>query len=183
MGGSATATTLPNLLSLPLWLSWFRLDSQEGLLETWNNANADLDMVQKGPALRAPILRFLASLKSVSGLDDYLETKRGAFARFYFLSNAGASSQPRRQKESERALQDELLEILSQTKDLEAIELPDMAILLDSPEWKCKTKPPCLHFLGLEASCWQSAIVGDGRTHSGSSRSCPRCGGWARAAR
>ncbi|CAE8704722.1 unnamed protein product [Polarella glacialis] len=54
--------------------------SQEGLLEIWNNANADLDMVQKG-------------------LDDYLETKRGAFARFYFLSN------------------DELLEILSQTKD------------------------------------------------------------------
>ncbi|CAE7187706.1 Dnah1 [Symbiodinium necroappetens] len=54
--------------------------SMEGLLEMWNNANADLDMVQKG-------------------LDDYLETKRGAFARFYFLSN------------------DELLEILSQTKD------------------------------------------------------------------
>ncbi|CAE6938345.1 Dnah1 [Symbiodinium sp. CCMP2592] len=54
--------------------------SMEGLLEIWNNANADLDMVQKG-------------------LDDYLETKRGAFARFYFLSN------------------DELLEILSQTKD------------------------------------------------------------------
>ena len=54
--------------------------SQEGLLETWTNANTDLDMVQKG-------------------LDDYLETKRGAFARFYFLSN------------------DELLEILSQTKD------------------------------------------------------------------
>eukprot|EP00928_Gymnodinium_smaydae_P009061 TRINITY_DN13347_c0_g3_i1.p1 TRINITY_DN13347_c0_g3~~TRINITY_DN13347_c0_g3_i1.p1 ORF type:complete len:4331 (+),score=1052.12 TRINITY_DN13347_c0_g3_i1:55-13047(+) len=54
--------------------------SQEGLLETWQNANSDLDVVQKG-------------------LDDYLETKRGAFARFYFLSN------------------DELLEILSQTKD------------------------------------------------------------------
>ncbi|CAE7894725.1 Dnah1, partial [Symbiodinium microadriaticum] len=58
---------------------------QEGLLEMWNNANADLDMVQKG-------------------LDDYLETKRGAFARFYFLSNA--------------RIPDELLEILSQTKDL-----------------------------------------------------------------
>lgn len=54
--------------------------SMEGLLETWQNANSDLDMVQKG-------------------LDEYLETKRGAFARFYFLSN------------------DELLEILSQTKD------------------------------------------------------------------
>jgi dynein heavy chain len=54
--------------------------TQEGLLDTWTQANMDLDMVQKG-------------------LDDYLETKRGAFARFYFLSN------------------DELLEILSQTKD------------------------------------------------------------------
>jgi len=52
----------------------------EGVLEIWTQANKDLDAVQKG-------------------LDDYLETKRGAFARFYFLSN------------------DELLEILSQTKD------------------------------------------------------------------
>jgi len=50
------------------------------LLLRWRQANNDLDFVQKG-------------------LDDYLQTKRDAFARFYFLSN------------------DELLEILSQTKD------------------------------------------------------------------
>jgi len=54
--------------------------TEEGLLQLWQIANNDMDLVQKG-------------------LDDYLETKRGAFARFYFLSN------------------DELLEILSQTKD------------------------------------------------------------------
>lgn len=54
--------------------------SQEGLLDKWLNADKDLDLVQKG-------------------LEDYLQTKRDAFARFYFLSN------------------DELLEILSQTKD------------------------------------------------------------------
>ncbi|KAF4673078.1 Dynein heavy chain 1, axonemal [Perkinsus chesapeaki] len=54
--------------------------SQDGLLDKWVQAIKDLDWVQKG-------------------LEDYLEVKRAAFARFYFLSN------------------DELLEILSQTKD------------------------------------------------------------------
>merc|ERR1719265_1268558 len=56
------------------------LCNMEGLAAKWKDANDTLDRVQKG-------------------LEDYLETKRSAFARFYFLSN------------------DELLEILSQTKD------------------------------------------------------------------
>ena len=46
------------------------------------------------------------------GLDDYLETKRGAFARFYFLSNV-STSDGREGRHSE----DELLEVVSQTKD------------------------------------------------------------------
>ena len=62
-----------------------RFCANEKLLERFQESNKFLDMVQKG-------------------LSDYLETKRAAFARFYFLSN------------------DELLEILSQTKDPKAVQ-------------------------------------------------------------
>lgn len=61
------------------------LCSTERMLKTFEDSNKLLDIVAKG-------------------LNDYLETKRAAFARFYFLSN------------------DELLSILSQTKDPEAVQ-------------------------------------------------------------
>ena len=58
--------------------------TREGLLEKFQEANKNLDIVQRG-------------------LRDYLESKRSVFARFYFLSN------------------DDLLEILSQTKEVENV--------------------------------------------------------------
>ena len=59
--------------------------SNEKLLVDFQESNKLLELVSKG-------------------LNDYLETKRAGFARFYFLSN------------------DELLEILSQTKDPRAVQ-------------------------------------------------------------
>jgi dynein heavy chain len=64
------------------------------LLGTFRNHNANLDQIQKD-------------------LEDYLETKRMAFPRFYFLSN------------------DELLEILSQAKEPRAVQ-PHMRKCFDN---------------------------------------------------
>ena len=61
------------------------LDTGDWYLKTFVDANENLDQIQKS-------------------LEDYLETKRGGFPRFYFLSN------------------DELLAILSQTRDPQAVQ-------------------------------------------------------------
>ena len=70
------AVKAPNVLAVT---------AKKGLLEGFKDSNKLLDQIMKG-------------------LADYLETKRKAFPRFYFLSN------------------DELLEILSQTRDPHAVE-------------------------------------------------------------
>jgi dynein heavy chain len=62
-----------------------KIGTTPGLCDTFLKHNESLDKVQKS-------------------LEDYLETKRMAFPRFYFLSN------------------DELLEILAQTKDPQAVQ-------------------------------------------------------------
>jgi dynein heavy chain len=69
--------TKPNVLA--------SIDTGDELLKAFQQCNALLEQIQKS-------------------LEDYLETKRSSFPRFYFLSN------------------DELLAILSQTRDPQAVQ-------------------------------------------------------------
>ena len=75
---------------------------KECIKETVEDPNALRSCTREGL-----LERFCESNKSLEivqrGLRDYLESKRSVFARFYFLSN------------------DELLEILSQTKEVENV--------------------------------------------------------------
>jgi dynein heavy chain len=90
------------------------LDIEPSLLPTFQACNESLDQIQKS-------------------LEEFLETKRLAFARFFFLSN------------------DELLEILSQTRDPHAVQ-PFMVKCFDAiKSIKFDEEPGCeTHVLGMK---------------------------------
>ena len=78
-------------------------ESQPRLLETFKECNRTIDEIQKGVFF---LLSFLLCCSYIAfpGLNEYLEKKRQAFGRFYFLSDG------------------ELLEILSQTREPRAVQ-------------------------------------------------------------
>ncbi len=77
-----------------------------GILELFQKANETLEKIQKN-------------------LEDYLETKRMAFPRFYFLSN------------------DELLEILAQTKNVQVGPLRVSSLRCIVPHTACCFAAAC----------------------------------------
>lgn len=69
------------------------------------NGNPNVLVAGTVKGLKETLIRHNESLEQIQkSLEDYLETKRSAFPRFYFLSN------------------DELLEILAQTRDPQAVQ-------------------------------------------------------------
>jgi len=84
------------------------------IMKATNDTPKVIASIDEGPQLLEQFQQANTTLESVQkSLEDYLETKRMAFPRFYFLSN------------------DELLEILSQTRDPHAVQ-PHMQKCFDA---------------------------------------------------
>ncbi|KAG5501858.1 hypothetical protein JKF63_04128 [Porcisia hertigi] len=89
----------------------FQICTEEGVLEDLQKNNASIDVIQKK-------------------LEDYLETKRIAFPRFYFLSN------------------DELLSILSDVRNPNAVQ-PHLSKCFDSIASLIFSDDECTQILGM----------------------------------